>query len=186
MGKRKKKPRCLPIPQIDRLYVRDGGHCWICGEWGPVITFNKDHLIPRSLGGSDGMWNLRISHPSCNAKRDRMPPPLDMVLLHCITPGMVHRAKRMYYRAYPHLKPNAIAASKAEPVIVKGVRIPKLRLASVTPGPAGHTRHPSLVCAHCNAWCGTCKACWCTAFENDHDVFKIRSPKVAMGVSSPS
>ncbi len=185
MGKRK-KPKPLPETQIDRLYRRDGGVCWICGEQGPSIMFNKDHLIPKSLGGSDGMWNLRISHPRCNVRRDRMAPPLSIVLMYCTTAGMEHRAKRMYYRAYPHLKKNAISGRKTAPDPRQTLKVPKFQVAPVIPGPPGHPCFPSMVCPRCSSWCGTCKACWCLATESDHDVLKIRSSKVEMGVASPS
>lgn len=191
MGKRKARAKRHrkedpKLPVIDKLYIRDCGHCWICGQWGPIVAFNRDHLIPKSLGGSDGLWNLRLTHPQCNSMRDRMPPPIDIVLQYCMTPGALHRAKKMYYRAYPHLKKNAISVGYEESSIVRGAKIAMSQSASETPGPTGHHRHPSAVCGRCHAWCGTCKACWCTAYENDHDVLKIRSSNIAVGIASPS
>lgn len=169
--------RSLPEPRhkIDRLYIRDDGRCWICGEWGPVISFNKDHLIPRSLGGPSGMWNLRIAHPVCNSKRNLAPPPLDLVLRYCATPGMVRRAIRLYVAAYPR-------GSESERVIVPGRMVPEFRLPDRKVPPVGHKRYPSHVCAHCNAWCDVCRSCWCTASEHDHDVVKIRRANVALGI----
>lgn len=175
----KKKPR-LPLPLIDKLYLRDGGRCWICGEWGPVVVFNRDHLIPRSLGGTDGMWNLRLCHVDCNARRGRIPAPLDLVLQYCPTPGAIQRAKVMYYKAYPYLKEGT------DTKMVKGRVLPRVTLKTVTAGPKGHRRYPSQACGLCNAWCGTCNCCWCRAGDHDHDVLKIRRPEVAVGVPAPS
>lgn len=161
--------------KIDRLYIRDGGCCWICGNWGPVVVFNRDHLIPRSLGGPNGMWNLRLCHPTCNAERNLAPPPLELVLQYCDSPGLKRRAARLYLAAYPR-------GVETEQSMVRGRMVPVWRKASLTPGPPRHTRYPSHACAHCNAWCGSCRSCWCTAAEHDHDVIKIRSAKVALGI----
>lgn len=161
--------------KIDRLYIRDDGRCWICGEWGPVVAFNRDHLIPRSLGGPNGMWNLRLSHPKCNNQRNLAPPPLELVLRHCDSPGMVRRATRLYLAAYPR-------GVETERSMVRGRMVPVFQMPAATIPPSGHKRYPSHVCAHCNAWCGVCRSCWCTASEHDHDVVKIRRAQVALGI----
>lgn len=49
-----------------------GTVCHLCGMPG---ADSPDHVIPRHLGGSDDLANLRPSHRSCNyARQDR---PLD-------------------------------------------------------------------------------------------------------------
>ena len=62
-----------------RVWRRDNNRCWLCGlgtdmndrSWGttgpkyPTV----DHLVPRSLGGSDDVTNLRTAHALCNARR---------------------------------------------------------------------------------------------------------------------
>ena len=158
--------RSLParINKLKRLYIRDSGRCWICGEWGTGDAFNRDHLIPRSLGGTDGMWNLRLCHPKCNSDRGVAPPPLGIVLQHCRTIALRGAAIRLYYAAYPR-------GSEIAKNIVKGRAAPAV---SVTPGPLQHKRFPSQVCSLCDSWCGVCNSCWCTATENDHDVLLIR------------
>lgn len=78
---------------LKRLYVRDGGVCWLCktacdwndyrrtetafiaGENYPSI----DHVIPLAKGGSHSWDNVRLAHRGCNTKKsDRvvegMPP----------------------------------------------------------------------------------------------------------------
>ena len=161
--------------KIDRLYIRDGGRCWICGEWGPVLVFNRDHLIPRSLGGPNGLWNLRLCHPACNAERNLAPPPLELVLQYCLSPGAKRRAKQLYFAAYPR-------GVETERAMIRGRMVPEVSLKPLVPGPTGHRRYPSHACALCNSWCGTCRSCWCTATEHDHDVVKIRRAQVALGI----
>jgi 5-methylcytosine-specific restriction endonuclease McrA len=47
-----------------------GTHCWICGGTftadDPCVA---DHVLPRGLGGSSRLENLRPAHRSCNGKR---------------------------------------------------------------------------------------------------------------------
>ena len=182
----RKKPLKIEIlKRFDKLYLRDGGLCWICGLWGPVIVFNRDHLIPRSLGGSNGLWNLRLAHPDCNARRDRLAPPLTVVLAYCYNDDMKERAKRMYYRAYPHLK-DKHKPDPGEPPMVMGMATPSPNAMSQTCGPPSHKKYKSQSCSLCYAWCATCKTCWCSAYENDHDVLKIRRPSLAVGFDAPS
>ena len=57
--------------------------CAMCGGWidrtlsarhplGPSV----DHAVPRSLGGSDSIDNLRPMHLVCNIRRGNRPLPL--------------------------------------------------------------------------------------------------------------
>lgn len=43
-----------------------GTTCHICGNDG---ANSADHLVPRSLGGSDAIENLRPAHTRCNSAR---------------------------------------------------------------------------------------------------------------------
>jgi len=56
---------------------RDGWICWICNQAvvqglpaNDLMHASLDHVIPRSLGGSNGISNLRLSHHKCNHERD--------------------------------------------------------------------------------------------------------------------
>lgn len=64
---------------IAYLVDRDGDKCGICrrkvditlksGTKGSRKGPSVDHIIPRSLGGSDDLSNLRLAHWGCNQKR---------------------------------------------------------------------------------------------------------------------
>jgi 5-methylcytosine-specific restriction endonuclease McrA len=43
-----------------------GTVCWLCGRDG---ADSADHLLPRSMGGSDALENLRPAHRVCNSAR---------------------------------------------------------------------------------------------------------------------
>jgi 5-methylcytosine-specific restriction endonuclease McrA len=51
------------------VFERDGFVCGICG--GPMTERTRviDHIIPRCMGGSDAMGNLRAVHGFCNNSR---------------------------------------------------------------------------------------------------------------------
>ena len=51
-----------------------GDQCWICT--GSITTedpLNHDHLVPRSLGGPNEVWNFAPAHRSCNIRRLNLP-----------------------------------------------------------------------------------------------------------------
>lgn len=54
-----------------KLRDRDGDDCQICGL--PLASLDEpwhiDHIEPQSLGGSDDLRNLRLTHESCNMER---------------------------------------------------------------------------------------------------------------------
>lgn len=64
---------------LQYIVERDGDKCGICkrkvnlslksGTRGSRRGPSIDHIIPRSLGGSDGPENLRLAHWGCNQKR---------------------------------------------------------------------------------------------------------------------
>lgn len=66
------------VPRSVRLAVakRDRWQCWLCGEGVPRHVpanhpreLTADHVVPRSLGGSDDPINLRAAHRLCNSRR---------------------------------------------------------------------------------------------------------------------
>lgn len=50
----------------DTIYHREGGRCLYCLS---TEKLEPDHIIPRSKGGSDEIWNLVTSCKKCNALR---------------------------------------------------------------------------------------------------------------------
>lgn len=66
--------------KIDQIRSRDGDCCWLCGG---KLDFNappntkkaptKEHLTPKSLGGTDRLDNLVLCHPGCNKQLGNRP-----------------------------------------------------------------------------------------------------------------
>ena len=78
-GKRANGDRVLPwLTRTEReslyrqLITRDGALCALCGRTVFDLDRSLDHIIPRSEGGGDEVWNLRMTHPDCNSRRAAM------------------------------------------------------------------------------------------------------------------
>ena len=56
------------------IYVRDGGHCHICGKRVKPAEASMDHLVPISLGGVHAPHNVRLAHLKCNLRRNKWGP----------------------------------------------------------------------------------------------------------------
>lgn len=59
-----------------KLYARDKGICWLCGQpcdFSAGINDNLypsiDHIVPISKGGKDEWANIKLAHRICNSKR---------------------------------------------------------------------------------------------------------------------
>jgi len=63
--------------------IEDRGLCFYCGmflsKYHPDRTV--DHVIPRSKGGANRMWNLVISCHNCNAKKDDDDPTEEQMVV---------------------------------------------------------------------------------------------------------
>lgn len=74
---RQARQRSGDKPTVQRLALRDGWSCHLCGaRVDPSLIGTKDkmrpsvdHLVPISDGGLDEMANTRIAHLRCNARR---------------------------------------------------------------------------------------------------------------------
>ncbi|MFB2920248.1 MULTISPECIES: HNH endonuclease [Aerosakkonema] len=62
------------IRQLLSLY---GNYCCWCGKQMTISERTIEHLIPKSLGGSNALSNLRLACFSCNNLRGNslLPPP---------------------------------------------------------------------------------------------------------------
>lgn len=70
-GKKRKK-----FSVKDRLdvYRKTEGHCYLCGEFVDFDSFEVEHHIPISKGGTNDLDSLYCSCKTCNAiKRDIYP-----------------------------------------------------------------------------------------------------------------
>lgn len=70
---------------IRRLIINDGYVCWLCNDYCDPEVGDKptrDHVIPVSLGGTGGWWNVRLAHDECNqVRKNDMPEKLVKQLL---------------------------------------------------------------------------------------------------------
>lgn len=53
-----------------RLMERDGCMCNACQKLMPLIELTIDHIIQRSRGGSNNMWNLQLLCVPCHKIKD--------------------------------------------------------------------------------------------------------------------
>jgi 5-methylcytosine-specific restriction endonuclease McrA len=84
----------------DKLAIRDGWSCCWCGrdlrrddtgEHRPTI----EHLIPKSKGGSDRTFNLRLACQACNrARTDEIGPPPTIAVKKPIVTSVVRNPLR--------------------------------------------------------------------------------------------
>jgi 5-methylcytosine-specific restriction endonuclease McrA len=61
------------VPLTKRNVLRrDGGVCQYCGQRRGAMT--TDHVVPRSLSGTDAWENLVCACPECNARKGNQTP----------------------------------------------------------------------------------------------------------------
>ncbi|TFV48268.1 HNH endonuclease [Bradyrhizobium niftali] len=85
---RSKRPKRLTrgLERVTKLFKKQEGKCYLCGaEMKLPIDFSErnvrdpleatiDHVIPRSLGGSNKKENIKAAHAECNKrKRNTLP-----------------------------------------------------------------------------------------------------------------
>lgn len=69
----------MSVPSHNRKltqYLKQDSACWLCSQpldlFQPINAWGSaswEHVIPRSLGGSDHMANLVLTHWECNKAR---------------------------------------------------------------------------------------------------------------------
>lgn len=81
---------------LEALYRRDKGICWLCGEpcdisLDPNDNYypSIDHVYPVSLGGKDTWDNVRLAHRICNTRKSNKIDvvAIDMAINH--SPGVI-------------------------------------------------------------------------------------------------
>ena len=53
---------------------RDGWRCYYCKTTLTLYTSTLDHVVPRAMGGSNGLANLRLACDCCNKRKADKPP----------------------------------------------------------------------------------------------------------------
>lgn len=59
---------------IEFVYERDSGICWICEHSVDKANVHLEHIIPLSRGGSHTHDNVSVSHPVCNLRKGSLLP----------------------------------------------------------------------------------------------------------------
>lgn len=62
--------RAQTLAMREAIIKRDGPNCWLCGKpFAPKEKPTLDHVVPKSMGGSHQVSNLKIAHYLCNTAR---------------------------------------------------------------------------------------------------------------------
>lgn len=79
MGRSRRERRPLKWKMKKAIIDRDKGVCQLCFmpvdlsweiNWKPKVKYHFDHIIPFKDGGLMTIDNLRLTHPSCNLRRN--------------------------------------------------------------------------------------------------------------------
>lgn len=61
--------RAVGLPWKHILLLRQRFACCWCGRWLVVDGCTLEHIIPKSLGGTNDFENLAVAHYICNSNR---------------------------------------------------------------------------------------------------------------------
>ena len=61
-------------PTVSYMYKRYKGVCQICGEQKPAKEMSVEHILPKSLHGTNDDYNLTLTCKPCNNKRGNIFP----------------------------------------------------------------------------------------------------------------
>jgi hypothetical protein len=73
-GKHHSKPKAKRIANLKQLYHIYDGECQYCCKRIPYSSATRDHLLPRSKGGSNDDNNIVLSCKKCNLKKSNKFP----------------------------------------------------------------------------------------------------------------
>lgn len=75
-----------------RVWIRDGGRCWVCQRELEFKDATLDHYIPSSKGGGNEIDNLRTACHECNnARGNAMPDGLPEPVIDATSPNGQHK-----------------------------------------------------------------------------------------------
>src|SRR3990167_157951 len=57
-----------------KWFATTSGHCTYCGKKLTWQTAERDHILPRTLGGTDAPENIAIACRKCNASKGERAP----------------------------------------------------------------------------------------------------------------
>lgn len=69
--------KCVNKPSVKYLYKRYKGICQICGERKLQSDMTLEHILPKSLHGTNDDFNLTLTCFDCNNKRGNQWPSLN-------------------------------------------------------------------------------------------------------------
>jgi 5-methylcytosine-specific restriction endonuclease McrA len=66
----------VPTDTWEKVFRRDNGHCRYCGldllqSYSTFTSATVDHLVAKSIGGTDSLRNLVLACPGCNQMLSR-------------------------------------------------------------------------------------------------------------------
>lgn len=65
---------CKVKPTVKYMYRRYNGICQICGESKKMMDMSIEHILPKSLHGTNDDFNLTLTCKSCNNSRGNIYP----------------------------------------------------------------------------------------------------------------
>ena len=66
--------KCTQKPNVKYMYKRYKGVCQICGDKKPIGDMSVEHILPKSLHGTNDSFNITLTCKSCNNKRGNVFP----------------------------------------------------------------------------------------------------------------
>jgi len=107
---------------VAHLLEVDGPICSLCSKYlSTVDDVSVDHIVPRSMGGSDRLENFRLAHRKCNSARgDGKRHSGSLVLAGIIPEGVASRSPE-YRELYKDAKDGIIIDWRAKHRYLIGV-----------------------------------------------------------------
>ena len=72
MGKAKYDKSCYDLLEFNVSKIKENNYCWYCGKEMEPSKLTKDHVFPRSKGGTNVMDNIIMVCKTCNSSKGNM------------------------------------------------------------------------------------------------------------------